>query len=288
MISLLQVLRYSAPAAFGAVGESVVQRSGTINVGLEGLMLNAAFAATEVGTATGNAWLGLLAGMAVGVATALVLGVLTIKFSLDQIVVGTAINLLSLGICGTLHEKKAATGKLPSLPSIPPLIGKFDAVLLVLILGALGVGYLLYRTSYGLKLRAAGEYPPSVEAVGFSAAKLRYQALVIGSLFGGLGGAYLALGVAQSYGTEMIAGRGFIAIALVTFARWRPVGVLLSALILGAFEAFQFEIQISGSQVSKSLLLALPYVATLLILVFVGKGTRAPQSLGVALKGSDQ
>lgn len=288
MISLLQVLKYSAPVAFGAIGESVVQRSGIINVGLEGLMLSSAFSATVVAGKTGNPWLGILAGLATGIITAIIFGVLTIKFALDQIVVGTALNLLALGVCGTLFEKQGATGKLLNLPAVPALVGKFDIILLLLILLAIVIGLVLYKTNYGLKLRAAGEYPAAVEAAGFSPVRLRYQALLVGGLMGGLGGGYLALGVAQSFATEMVAGRGFIAIALVTFARWRPFGIFLSALLLGIFEVLQFELQMSGSQIPRSLLLASPYIATLLILVVVGKGTKAPQSLGVSLSGEDR
>lgn len=287
MISPLQVLRYCAPVAFGAVGESVVQRSGIINVGLEGLMLSAAYAATAVSSSSGNPWLGMVAGMIAGLLVAILIGVLTIQFRLDQIVIGTVVNLLSLGVCGTLFEKQSKTGKLMNLPGIPPLFGKVDVIQIFLILAAIATGWMLYRTSFGLKLRAVGEYPPAAEAAGFSPAKLQYQALVIGGILGGVGGAYLALGVAQSFATEMVAGRGFIAIALVTFARWRPGGILLSALLLGLFEALQFELQLSGNQIPRSLLLALPYVATLVILVFVGKGTRAPQSLGTPLKGTE-
>lgn len=287
MISPLQVLRYCAPVAFGAVGESVVQRSGIINVGLEGLMLSAAYAATAVSSSSGNPWLGMVAGMIAGLLVAILIGVLTIHFRLDQIVIGTVVNLLSLGVCGTLFEKQSKTGKLMNLPGIPPIFGKVDAIQIILILAAIVIGWMLYRTSFGLKLRAVGEYPPAAEAAGFSPIKLQYQALLIGGILGGVGGAYLALGVAQSFATEMVAGRGFIAIALVTFARWRPGGILLSALLLGLFEALQFELQLSGNQIPRSLLLALPYVATLVILVFVGKGTRAPQSLGTPLKGTE-
>lgn len=284
MISIILILKYAAPTAFGAIGESIIQRSGLINVGLEGLMLGSAFSATLVASKTGNPWFGILAGIASGILTALLHGILTIKFSLDQIVVGTAINLLSLGVCGTLFEKQGATGKLMNLPSVPVLFGKFDLIQLLLIIVAIATGILLYKTSFGLKLRAAGEYPAATVAAGFSPSKLRYQALMIGGALGGIGGAYLAIGIAQSFTTEMVAGRGFIAIALVTFARWRPIGIVLSACMLGIFEVLQFELQLSGSQIPRSLLLALPYVATLVILVFVGKGTRAPQSLGVPLK----
>ena len=287
MISVIQILKYAVPTAFGAIGESVVQRAGIINVGLEGLMLGSAFSATIVSSSTGNPWLGILAGMVSGILTALFFGILVIKFSLDQIVVGTAINLLSLGICGTLFEKQGATGKLMNLPPLPKFFGSLDVVIVLLVLGAVGIGFTLYRSDFGLKLRAVGEYPEAVVAAGFNPAKLRYQALSIGGFLGGIGGAYLALGISQSFTTEMVAGRGFIAIALVTFARWRPIGILFSAMMLGLFEVLQFELQLNGSQIPRSLLLALPYVATLIILVFVGRGTRAPQSLGVPLKESE-
>lgn len=284
MISGLQILKYAVPTAFGAIGESVVQRAGIINVGLEGLMLSAAYTATVVAGKTGNPWLGLVGGMIAGMVVALIHGILTIKFALDQIVVGTAINLLSLGVCGTLFEKQSKTGVLLNLPSVPVLYQKIDVVQLALVVTSIVIGIILYRTNYGLKLRATGEYPSAVAAAGFSPHRFRVQALIVGGLLGGLGGGYLALGIAQSFATEMVAGRGFIAIALVTFARWRPLGILAAALMLGLFEVLQFELQLSGSQIPRSLLLALPYVATLVILVFVGKGTRAPQSLGVPLQ----
>jgi ABC-type uncharacterized transport system permease subunit len=250
-------------------------------------MLGSAFSATIISSNSGNPWFGVAAGVVSGILTAMLLGVLTIKFALDQIVVGTAINLLSLGVCGTLFEKQGATGKLMNLPAIPKLLGSFDIILILLLVSVFVIGYLLYRTPFGLKLRAAGEYPDAVVAAGFNPAKLRYQALVIGGAMGGIGGSYLALGIAQSFATEMVAGRGFIAIALVTFARWRPGGILLAAMMLGLFDVLQFELQLSGSKIPNSVLLALPYVATLVILVFVGKGTRAPQSLGVSLKESE-
>ena len=287
MISVIQILRYAVPTAFGAIGESVVQRAGIINVGLEGLMLGSAFSATIVSSSTGNPWLGILAGMVSGILTAMFFGILVIKFGLDQIVVGTAINLLSLGICGTLFEKQGATGKLMNLPPIPKFFGSLDVIVVLLVFCTVAIGFTLYRTDFGLKLRAVGEYPDAVVAAGFNPARLRYQALSIGGFLGGIGGAYLAIGISQSFTTEMVAGRGFIAIALVTFARWRPIGILFSAMMLGLFEVLQFELQLNGSQIPRSLLLALPYVATLVILIFVGRGTRAPQSLGVPLKESE-
>jgi general nucleoside transport system permease protein len=286
LISIVSVLRYAAPVAFAGVGESVVQKSGIINIGIEGTMLSSAYAATVVSLATGNPWIGVLAGAVVGIMIGLVVGLFTVTLSQDQIVVGTAINLLSLGVCGTLFERRSATGKLLNLPALPTfnLFGKFDLMLILLLVSIAVIWWLVYKTNWGLKLRAVGEYPPAVEASGFSATRIRFVALMIGGLFGGLGGAYYALGIAQSFATEMIAGRGFVAIALVTFGRWKPVWIVVAALLIGVFEAFQYQLQLSQSSIPKSLLLALPYVATLVILVISGKATNPPQALGVPYK----
>ena len=283
MISLLQILRYSAPVAFGGVGEAVAQKSGVINIGLEGTMLSGAYAATSVALATGNPWIGLLAGGITGLIVGILLSLFTVTLRQDQIVIGTAINLLAMGICGTLFERQGATGKLLNLPGIPKFAGGVDAMLILLVLLGMGTGFILYRTSLGLKIRAAGEYPPALEAAGFSAASMRYLALTYSGLLGGLGGAYLSLGIAQSFATDMVAGRGFVAIAMVTFARWKPIGIILSALLVGIFETLQYELQLTGIAVPKALLLMLPYVATLAILIIVGKGAKPPQSLGKPL-----
>lgn len=284
MISPFDLLRYATPTALGAVGETVLQRSGALNIGLEGVMLNGAFSATLVAAKTGNVWLGLTAGALVGLVSTLILAWLTNQLDLDQLVCGAVFNLLSLGLCGTAFERQSATGKLLNLPSVPPLFGKFDVITLLLIATATSVGYWLYRTDSGLKLRASGEYPATLTAAGFSPRTVRNRAWWFAGLLGGLGGAYLSLGVTQSFATEMVGGRGFIAITLVTFARWRPLGVVFGAILLAAFEAIQFQLQLQGAQVSKSLLLSLPYVATLIILIIVGKGTQAPKALGQPLE----
>lgn len=280
MISLIQILRYSAPIAFGGIGESISQKAGIINIGLEGTMLAGAYGATTVSLTTKNPWLGLLTGAMLGILVGCITGLFTIKLSQDQIVVGTAINLLSLGICGTLFERRSATGTLLNLPAIPKFWGGLDLVLVFLIVSAAAFGYLLYGSNWGLKLRAAGEYPPALEAAGFSPARYRFFAVILGGFFGGVGGAYIALGIAQSFATDMIAGRGFVAIALVTFARWKPQWMIVVAFLIGAFETLQYEIQLSKIAIPKSLLMMLPYLATLLILIVVGKGAKSPQSLG--------
>ncbi|HLO99941.1 MAG TPA: hypothetical protein VK171_15200, partial [Fimbriimonas sp.] len=192
----------------------------------------------------------------------------------------------ALGLCGTAFERQSATGKLLNLPSVPTLFAKVDIVTVLLLVLTLAVGFWLYRTDGGLKLRASGEYPAALTAAGFSPRRTRTLAWLFAGMMGGLGGAYLSLGVTQSFATEMVGGRGFIAITLVTFARWRPLGVFAGAVLLAAFEAVQFQLQLQGTQVSKSLLLSLPYVATLVILIIVGRGTKPPRALGQSLENS--
>ncbi|HEY0866875.1 MAG TPA: hypothetical protein VGE01_05840, partial [Fimbriimonas sp.] len=165
-----------------------------------------------------------------------------------------------------------------------PIIGKwygFDAVIGFMILAIPTTAWLLRSTGWGLALRAAGEYPPAVESSGFSTSRLRYGACLIGGAFGGLAGGYLALGVAGSFAENMTAGRGFVAIAMVTFGRWHPLGVVAAALLIGFVESLQYWFQGIGLNVPYQLMTALPYVIALLVLVFVGKGTQAPSALGV-------
>lgn len=286
MIDPISILRYAAPIGFSAVGETAGQRAGIINIGLEGTMLGSAFVAMRVSLATGNPWLGLLVGAAMGVILSLISALLTIWMNQDQVVVGTGLNLLAFGVCGMLFEKSnGATGQLLSLPPLPRVLGGLDWALILLIGLAIGIGYALFRTEWGLRVRAAGEYPASLEAAGYSVSRTRFEASLLGGLMAGLGGAYYAIGVAGSFAPDMISGRGFMAIAMVTFARWKPFWALASACLLGYFETLQIQLQMSQQGIPKSLLIALPYAATLLVLVFSGKGANAPEALGEPYEG---
>lgn len=286
MIDPVSILRYAAPIGFAAIGETAGQRAGIMNIGLEGTMLSSAFVAMRVSLSTGNPWLGMLAGVVAGLLVTLISASIAIQTHQDQVVIGTVFNLLAFGVCGMLFEKSnGATGQLLSLPSLPKLAWGIDVALIMLILAAVATGYALFRTDWGLKVRAAGEYPSSLEAAGFSVARTRYQACAVAGVMAGLGGAYYAIGVAGSFAPDMISGRGFMAIAMVTFARWKPIWSLLAACLLGYFESLQIQLQMSQQAIPKSLLIALPYVATLLVLVFSGKGAKAPQSLGEPYRG---
>jgi simple sugar transport system permease protein len=281
-VIVFSVLLFAAPVAFAAIGEAIGQRSGVINIGLEGLMLVAAYFGMVSCAATGSPWVGLAAGVIAAVLLGALQSLFTIKLAADQIVVGTAVNLLALGLTDTLYRAAyGTTGRLISVPTVPKMFGDLDAVLLLLVLATAATAWFLARTKRGLVVRAAGEYPESVDAAGFSALRVRFWSQVVASALAGLGGAYLAVGVAGSFAPGMTAGRGFVAIALVTFGRWRPAWVLAAALLVGYSESLQYSLQVRNLSVPGELLQSLPYLVALAVLVLVGKGTAMPASLAV-------
>ncbi len=284
MSAMLAVLMYATPLALAALGETVVQKAGVIHIGIEGTMLAGAFFAMLATLATGSPWVGLGVGVLVGVTLALLSGAFALTLTVDQVVVGTAVNLLALGLTRTLFAMRfGASGELLSVPKVPSWQG-LDAVMVVAVLLAVGTHGVLFRTSWGLALRAAGEYPQAAEAAGFSVLRLRYAALVFGGAMAGLGGAYLSLGIAGSFADNMTAGRGFLAIAMVTFGRWKPVPVLGACLLLGLLDGLQFTFQAKGVQLPFQLFLALPYVAALLVLAGMGRGAHAPAALAIPFR----
>jgi len=280
-MDLAMLLVYAAPVAMAATGEVVGQKSGVINIGLEGMMLIAAFFGMLVAYTTGSAGLGIAAGIAAGIGASAVSAWFCVRLGSDQVVVGTAINLFAIGLTGSLFRARfGQSGTLISLPKLPAFHG-IDPVIVVMLLSIPAIWLLLSRTGWGLAVRSAGEYPKAAEAAGFQVMALRLQACLIGGVFAGLGGAYLSIGVAGSFAENMTNGRGFIAIAMVTFGRWKPAFVFLAALLIGFFDSLQYLMQAIGVQVPSQLLLALPYVVALLVLVLVGKGSAAPASLGL-------
>jgi simple sugar transport system permease protein len=278
-MDLLMLLRFAAPVALAAVGETVSQKAGVINIGLEGTMLCGAFFGMLVSLSAGSAWAGVGAAIVAGLLIGAIFGWFTVYLASDQVVVGTAINLLAIGLTGTLYRARfGQSGSLLSVPRIPQF-GGFDLILALLILSVPLVWYLLSRTGWGLAVRSAGEYPKATEAAGYSVHRLRMTAVCIGGAFAGLAGAYLSLGIAGSFAENMTAGRGFVAIAMVTFGRWRPGWVFAATLLIGFAESLQFRFQSLGLNLPYQLFIALPYIVALLVLVIVGKGTVAPRAL---------
>jgi len=261
------------------MGEVITERGGLINIGLEGSMLVACYFAMLGCYVTHSPWLGLGAGIVGAVLMTLIFGLFTIFLYADQVVVGTAINLLALGVTGTLFRSKfGQSGQLLSVPRIPAFHG-VDLLMVFMLLSAPALWILLRKTAWGLAVRACGEYPKAVDAAGFSVHRLRLQALLVGAIYSGLAGSYLALVITGSFAENMTAGRGFVAIAMVTFGRWKPQFAFLAALLIGFTESLQYRFQTYGWKVPYQLMIALPYVVALLVLVIVGKGSAAPGAL---------
>lgn len=278
---IVALLRYAAPVGIAALGETVGQRAGVLNIGLEGMMITSAYVAVVVTQSTGSCWLGLLAGVVSAVALALLQALFTIKLAADQVVVGTAINLFGLGLTSTLYRLRfGSSGQLLSVPKFPRFGDGLDLVLIGWLLVVGVVTWMLFRSNWGLVVRATGEYPPATVASGFSPAKLRLQAVLIGGVLAGVAGAYLSLGIAGSFAENMTAGRGFVALAMVTFGRWKPIWVLGASLLIGYADTLQYELQAKGIALPPQALLAFPYLLALVVLVVIGKGTAVPGSLG--------
>jgi ABC-type uncharacterized transport system permease subunit len=264
----------ATPLLLAVEGELVVQRSGIINLGIEGMMLVAAMTAVLAAQATKSVLLGFVGGIAGAALIALLFGMLVIVLRADQIVTGTAINLLAVG--GTSFVYRELQQGQVFVQSVPQL--QLDAVLpLAWIVFPIALALLLWNTSFGLRLRAAGENP---EAVAASVASHRALALAIEALLAGIAGAYLSLALSSGFAENMTAGRGFIALSIVIFGRWKLKGALLGTAIFGLAAALQYALQASSHGVPFHLLLAVPYVVTLLILCGVAGRVRAPEALG--------
>lgn len=257
----VSVVGLSAPVLWAALGELISERGGVINIGLEGMVLGGAFAAYYVTWLTGSVWVGALASIAAGVAFAAIMGVLAIDRQADQIIVGLGILILGGGASALAFEQIfTGTGRtivdhmseleIPLLSDVP-VIGEalFKQVPLVYLayLAVPLVWWLLWRTRWGLAVRAAGESPEALEADGISVRAVRWTALLCAGVGGGLAGATLVVGSLGTFTENMSAGRGFIALAAVVFGRWRPVGVLGACLVFGGADALQLRLQAVGS-----------------------------------------
>lgn len=287
-------VRTATPLALAALGETLTERVGVINVGLEGCVIAGAFGGLVAAGAAG-AGAGLLASMLAGAALATVFAVCVVRVRTDQIITGTALTMLGLGLTGALYRTLyGASGAalssptigpwaIPGLSAIPVLgpavfnqpVTTYAAVLLVPALW-----WWLYRTHAGLALRAIGEQPDAARVAGVPVERFQLLAIIAGGALGGLAGGTLVLAQVGTFAEGMSAGRGFIAIAIVVLGRWHPVGVAIGALIFGAASALQFLFQAMGWGLPYQLFLALPYVLTLVALAASRGRGRGPQALG--------
>lgn len=291
---LAAAVRVATPLLLAATGETVTERSGVINLGLEGMMLAGALAAT-LGASTAGPWTGLALAVLAGMALAAGFAAVTIAARADQIIAGTALTLGAVGLTGTIYRQAFGTGgaglALPTLAAVPipglsriPILGQalFDqpAPTYLALVALPIVWWALFRTRPGLALRATGEGAAMARAAGLRTDLIRTVATVIGGGFAGLAGATLVLAQVGTFAEKMTAGRGYVAIAIVVLGRWHPVGVALAALLFGAATALQYLFQSLGLAVPYQLFLMLPYVLTLLALAGAVGRVRAPADLG--------
>jgi len=287
-------VRLGVPLALAAMGETMTQRSGVINIGLEGSIIAGALGGALGALALGSAGFGVLAGAAAGLALALVFAAFSVGLGTDQIITGTAITLGGLGLTGAIYQARfGATGTALTLPTLAPaplpilsdipwvgsaLFAQAPTAYMAYGLAPL-LWYYLFRTEWGLELRAVGEQPDAAQAAGVRVRWVRLWATAFGGCLAGVAGAHLALAYAGTFAENMSAGRGFIAIAVVVLGRWNPLVVLLAALFFGAASALQFFLQAVGLDLPYQLFLAFPYVLTLAALAgWIGRA-RAPAAL---------
>ncbi|HQU91341.1 MAG TPA: ABC transporter permease [Pyrinomonadaceae bacterium] len=294
LILLFSTIRLATPLIFAALGGLFSERAGVINIALEGLMLAGAFAAAVVTYETSNPYLGFVAGLIAGAIIALVFAIAVIRFEADQVVTGFAISMLMFGlpavISSRLYDASGATQQIDKAFLLPDLIPGRLPWTAVLAFALVPISwYVLYKTPFGLRLRAVGENPAAADSAGVNVYKLRYTAVIISGILAAAGGAYLSIGQGSFFTKGMSAGRGYIALAALILAKWKPIPVLLACLFFGFTESLAIQLQgvvkmPSGEDIPVQFIQIIPYVLTIIVLAgFIGL-SRAPKALGIPYK----
>lgn len=284
-------LRIATPILLAALGEALAERAGILNLGIEGTMLLSAFTGFVVAHRTGSLEAGLLAAVLTGAALAALMGLLSVTLGLDQHVSGLGITLLATGLA--LYFFRLLYGGASTPPALPdsydrwqiaqgtllePLLSQYGLTFLALALVPL-MAWLLRRTAFGLRVRSVGENPEAADVAGVDVARVRYRALLLGGALMGLAGAYLTLAQLGAFTHGVVAGRGWVAIAIVIFGNWKPGRVLLGALLFGFVQALQLRLQAEGVAIPYEVLLATPYLVTILVLALAGRNADYPAAL---------
>lgn len=292
---LLTIATAATPLLIAALGELVVERSGVLNLGVEGMMIMGAVCGFAGAMLGGSPWIGLVTGVLAGALFSLLFAFMTLSIAANQVATGLSLTILGLGLSGMIGESFVgqAGSKLPNLYiyglSDLPLVGRLlfgqDPIFYLSIALAGGVSWFLFRTRKGLTLRSVGDSPSSAHALGIPVIRYRYLAVLFGGACAGLAGAHLSLVYTPQWVENMSAGRGWIALALVVFASWRPMRVVVGAYLFGAVTIGQLHAQALGLGIPAQLLSSLPYVATIIVLVFMSRNKRltlvnTPASLG--------
>ncbi len=290
---LASTLRNATPLIFAALGGMFSERSGVVNIGLEGLMLISAFAGAVGAFYSGNALVGLVTALGAGLLFALIHAVICITFEADQIISGTAINLLALGGTGFLMVVFFGSGgttprvasfelvRIPGLADIPVLgPALFEQSLLVYLMYFLVplTFLVVFRTPFGLRLRASGEVPEAVDTAEVSVTRMRYYGVALSGMLAALGGVYLSMSLLSSFTEGMTNGRGFIALAALIFGRWNPIGAVVAALLFGLAQAVTF--RVAQDVIPLEFVQMFPYILTIVVLAGFGGRAIAPSALG--------
>jgi len=287
---LAATLRIATPILLAGLGEVFAERAGVLNLGIEGIMLMGAIFGFIAAYLSGSLWVGLLVAMMVGLLAGLLMGLLAVTLGLNQHVSGLGVTLLASGLAlfsfrvmfkGTSSAPTIAPFRqlsLPGLGLLAPIFEQYGLTYFAFLLVP-AVWWVLHRTTFGLWIRAVGENPEAADTAGGNVALVRYAALAIGGVLMGLGGAFLSLAQLGSATFGIVAGRGWVAIALVIFGNWQPEKVLLGALLFGGVEALQLRLRAVGLQVPYQFLLSLPYLVTILALALAGRNAAYPAAL---------
>jgi ABC-type uncharacterized transport system permease subunit len=292
---LASAIAMATPILLAALGELIVERGGVLNIGIEGAMLAGAFAGMTAAYFSGHAWPGLIAAAAAGIVLNALLAVLVVNLAVNQVVAGTALDILALGLTGVFYRRifgitgrsftvtalrPRALGPLARIPLLGPALFDQNAIVYAAFALVPVVAFAVRRTRWGLRLRAAGERPEAADALGAGVYRMRWEALIIAGALTGLGGAYLTLAYTNTFVEGITAGRGFVALAVVIVGRWNAYGIAAASLLFGAAMALQFGLQASGAALPYQLFLALPYALTVAVLALMGGQADAPSALG--------
>lgn len=296
LLGMLQsTLLRSVPITFGALSGVLCERAGVINIAIEGMLLSAAFTASVAASLTDSLWIGLLSGAIVGGLVAGLLALLAIRYQVDQIVAGTVINILALGLTSYLtdqflqrNQELNNPGRFQNIPipglSDVPILGPvvFNQNMLVYLMMAIVVAsfFGLFYTRWGLRVRAVGEHPKAADTVGIRVLFTRYRNVILGGMVAGIGGAYFSLGAVGRFEEGMTAGRGFIGLAAMIFGRWNPIGAFAAALIFGFADSLQVKLNILRVGIPSEFLAMAPYLVTILIVAGAAHRVRPPAADG--------
>jgi ABC-type uncharacterized transport system permease subunit len=296
IIGLLDgTLRRSIPLALGAMAGILCERAGVINIAIEGMLLTAAFTGALTASAADSVWVGMASGIAVGAVLGALLAVLSIRYRVDQIIGGTVINILALGLTSFLSARVLVEYQdlnqpgsfraigiplLEDLPLAGPVL--FDNTIYVYLMFALvgGLTYALFRTRWGLRVRAVGEHPRAADTVGINVLRTRYRSVILGGAVAGLAGSWFTLDAVSGFDENMTAGKGFIALAALIFGRWHPVGAFVAALVFGFSEELQGRLALLDTPIPSELLLMTPYVVTIVVVAGLVGRSRPPAADG--------